>query len=205
MATTPATAKPLLRRSVWVAKGEEAKLITPTDLAVSVVLGVAVVLTLLIGWLDTVQQYPTTVPLQKIRIDIPTAAELNPAPFVEVVAEQTTFNKVTRTATMDVEVTNTGDTPITLREYAASTVEFKNQALEPDAEHLLVVEPGGPINPGQTRTLTLTMQDPIWEETQLLTRLEAQLRFGGVLIFEDAAGVLNVISIDTALLPEFGA
>ena len=52
----------------------------------------------------------------------------------------------------------------------------------------MVVPDDNPINPGETRHLTLVMADSVWEHHGLISLKEVQSSLGGLLIFEDAQG-----------------
>jgi hypothetical protein len=80
---------------------------------------------------------------------------------------------------------------------------FMNTDLVSQGEHLLVLDPPGAINPGETKHLTLMMTDPSWEQQRLVDLNQPQLRFGGVLIFESVAGDRSVTAIDAPLHPYF--
>jgi len=195
--------KPFVKRFISVRAGEdEAKLITRRELAFSAVLGVATVATIAVGWLVTREQYPVTIPHQVIRVDIPRPEQ--PKRFVTVEATESRYDPSIDTLTMDVTVTNNGSTPVTIDEFTTSTLVFQNAELSPDAELRLISEPAGAIAPGETRTITLTMANEAWERTRLMDFQQPQLRVGGILIFRNAEGVRNVISVSPSLRPVFG-
>jgi methane/ammonia monooxygenase subunit B len=194
-------AQPLLRRSLAVGGGVEETLITRRDLRVSVVLGVLTGVAILVGYLTTKASYPDTIPHQVIRVEIPTRRQ--PARAVEVKREVVKYNPVARTLTMELEVSNRGDKPALLRQFVTSMLTFMNRDVAPGAEHLLVLDPAGPVNPGETKLLKLTMRDPIWERQRLVDLAQPQLRFGGMLIFETSAGVRSVAAVDAPLTPYF--
>ena len=110
---------------------------------------------------------------------------------------------MTRTLTLAGEVTNTDAQPALLKQFVTSMLTFRNADLVPRGEHLLVLDPPGAVNPGETKRLTLMMTDPIWEQQRLVDLSQPQLRFGGVLIFESATGDQSVTAIDAPLHPYF--
>jgi methane/ammonia monooxygenase subunit B len=196
-------AQPILRRSLWVASGAEDKLITRRDLRVSAALGIATAVAILAGTLTTHAAYRHTIPHQVVRVDVPPRPQ--PAPSIEIRREvaRYTHNPVARTLTLEVQVTNRGDKPARLRQFVTSMVSFVNREVAPDAEHLLVVEPGAVVNPGETKVLKLRMTDPVWEQQRLIDMTQPQLRFGGVLIFETPAGARSLAGVDAPLQPYF--
>jgi hypothetical protein len=113
------------------------------------------------------------------------------------------YNPVTRTLSLEGEVTNTNAQPALLKQFVTSMLTFRNMDLVPRGEHLLVLDPPGAVKPGETKRLKLVMTDPIWEQQRLVDLNQPQLRFGGVLIFESAAGGRSVTAIDAPLHPYF--
>jgi hypothetical protein len=94
-------------------------------------------------------------------------------------------------------------TPALLKQFITSMPTFKNVELVPRGEHLLVLDPPGAINPGETKPLKIVMTDPVWEQQRLVDLRQPQLRFGGVLIFESTTGTRSVTAIDAPLHPYF--
>jgi methane/ammonia monooxygenase subunit B len=197
-------AQPILRRSLWMARGAEERLITPRDLRVSAVLGVLTAVVILVGFLTTKAAYPHTIPHQVVRVGVPGRPQ--PGRFIEVKREvaRYTYNPVPRTLALEVEVANKGDKPVRVRQFTTSMLSFLNRDMAPEAEHRLVIEPAGPVNPGQTKVLKLMMTDPVWERQRLIDVAQPQLRFGGVLIFESSDGTRSLAPIDAPLQPFFG-
>jgi methane/ammonia monooxygenase subunit B len=196
-------AQPVLRPSLWVASGTEERLITRRDRRVSIVLGVLTGMAIGIGVLTTKASYPHTIPHQVIKVEIPTGPQ--PASFVKIKREAVRYDPDARTLTLEVEVTNTDEKPAILRQFVTSMLIFMNTDLVPQGEHLLVLDPPGPVNPGETKLLRLLMTDPIWEQQRLVDLSQPQLRFGGVLIFESSVGGRSVTAIDAPLHPYFGS
>jgi len=194
-------AQPILRRSLWVTSGAEEQLITRRDCWVASVLGVLTGAAILVGFLTTKAAYPHTIPHQVIKVDIPTGPQ--PASFIQLKCPEVRYNPVTRTLTLAGEVTNTDAQPALLKRFVTSMLTFTNIDLVSQGEHLLVLDPPGVVNPGETKRLTLVMTDPIWEQQRLVDLGQPQLRFGGVLIFEGAAGGQSVTAIDAPLHPYF--
>jgi methane/ammonia monooxygenase subunit B len=194
-------AQPMLRRSLGVARGAEGELMTRRDLRVSAVLGVLTTLVILVGILTTLAAYPHGIPHQVIKVDIP--ARPQPERIVGVNRGIAKYTPATRTLTLQVEVTNTGDEPLRLRQFVTSDVSFLNTAIVPKAEHLLVEETGDGVKPGETKVLTLTMADPVWHEKRLVDLRQPQLRFGGVLIFEGSQGARSLSPVNAQLRPHF--
>jgi methane/ammonia monooxygenase subunit B len=194
-------AQPILRRSLWVASGAQDRLMTRRDCWVSGGLGVLTVVAILVGFLTTRASYPYTILHQVIRVDIPTGPQ--PRNVVQIKRVEVRYNPVTRTLTLEGVVTNTDAHPALLQQFVTSMVTFKNMELVPRGEHLLVLDPPGIINPGETKHLKIVMTDPVWEQQRLVDLRQPQLRFGGLLIFESTTGTRSVTAIDASLHPYF--
>ncbi len=192
-------AQPILRRSLWVAGGAEEQLMTRRDYWVASGLGVLTVVAILVGFLTTRASYPYTIPRQAIRVDIPTGPQ--PGSVVQIKRPEVRYNPVARTLTLEGMVTNTDAQPALLQQFVTSMLTFRNVELVPRGEHLLVLDPPGAINPGETSTLKVVMTDPVWEQQRLVDLRQPQLRFGGVLIFESTTGTRSVTAIDPPLRP----
>jgi methane/ammonia monooxygenase subunit B len=194
-------AQPILRRSLWIASGAEEQLMTQRDRWVASVLGILTGVAIIVGFLMTKTSYPYTIPHQVIKVDIPTGPQ--PASLVQMKRAEVRYNPVTRTLTLEGEVTNTDAQPAFLKQFVTSMLTFMNTDLVPRGEHRLVLDPPGAVNPGETKRLKLVITDPIWEQQRLVDLNQPQLRFGGVLIFESAAGDRSVMAIDASLHPYF--
>ena len=194
-------AQPILRRSLWVASGAEDQLMTRRGRWVASALGILTSVAIIVGVLTTKASYPYTIPHQVIKVDVPTGPQ--PASLVQMKRAEVRYNPVTRTLTLEGEVINTGAQPALLKQFVTSALTFRNTDLVPRGEQVFVLDPPGALNPGETKRLTLTMTDPIWEQQRLVDLNQPQLRFGGILIFESAAGDRSVTAIDAPLHPYF--
>jgi methane/ammonia monooxygenase subunit B len=199
--------RPILRRTLWVASGAEAQLITRRDLLVSVLVGVLTIAMILVGYLSTTRSYPDIIPQQVVRLEIPRLPQ--PERVVEITPGVAKYHPATRTLTMELRATNRGSRPVSLQQFSTSMLSFmslatSNQAPTPGAVYALRVDPGLPIHPGRTQLLKLTITSKMWEEHRLMDLREAQLRFGGLLFFQDSTGLRSVVPIDLPLQPSFG-
>ena len=92
---------------------------------------------------------------------------------------------------MQVEVTNSGESSVLLRKFVTSYLSFINQESftaypDPDGKAIIMdVQPTGLVQPGDTQTLTLTMQDAVWDRQRFIAFDQPQLSAAGVLVFVD--------------------
>lgn len=117
--------------------------------------------------------------------------EFAPPPIeVPVVAEavgiEATYDPDTTTVTMSADVTNVGESDIEVSQFTTSTLTFVNPDLaEPTLEQAaMTVEPSGPISPGETATITLTMPDERWDTEKVIPTAESQLEIVGLWVFD---------------------
>ena len=79
-----------------------------------------------------------------------------------------------------------------LRKFTTSYLSFINQDtqdLYPDSQNelpLMQVEPSGLLQPGETKLLTLTIQDAIWETDRFIEFDQPQITAAGMLVFTNA-------------------
>src|SRR5690606_36971827 len=104
-----------------------------------------------------------------------------------------TFNLPLRRLEMDVRVTNGANRPVDVGQFLTGYMRFVNADVIPGVERQdsydavapdgLIYE-DGPIQPGETRVITVAMQDALWEE-QRMTGLveEPDLAMSGILFF----------------------
>lgn len=192
--------KPILARAPLVASG--LNLITRRDTRVSVIFAIVTGLILWFGYTTTKASYPEHIPLQINRITPPRLPD-EPR-LAEVTPQKVVYNRKTRTLTMDVRVTNVSDKRLELQQMVFAYLDFKNKGLEPNAEHLMVVEPSGPIQPKETKALKLTFTDPAWEteRLELLPIQEVQTIIACLSEFVDTEGRRQHITIQARVLPE---
>jgi hypothetical protein len=149
-------------------------------------LGILTVTAIIVGVMTTRASYPHTIPHQVIKAEIPMAPQ--PANVVQVKRAAVRYDPPSRTLKLEVEVTNTAEKPAVLSQFVTSLLTFRNSDLAPQGEQRFILEPPGPVNPGETKLLRLLMTDQVWEQQRLVDLSQPQLRFGGVLMFESSAG-----------------
>ena len=178
--------RPLLYRAKLLATGQnvEEELVGPRErrFGVYVVASVAVILAGGLFWAKSA--YPDTIP-QQIRRHDPPALVLPQNLKVET-ADIIRYSPDEEKLSWQLNVTNNGTSAYSIREFPTSTITFGVPGT--GQEYSMVVPDDDPINPGETRHLTLVMADSVWEHHGLISLKEVQSSLGGLLIFEDAQG-----------------
>ena len=198
-------------RYLAVRRGAEDQLVSDRDRKVGVALVVTTFALVLVGNDLARRWYPITIPLQSARQAVKPLPEEKSAVEVELV--EAGYEVPGRTVVLRVQVTNRGSEPLRLGEFTTANVRFLDDAVvKPgagDPEDLIAssglrVDPPSPIAPGETRTLTLSATDPVWETERLALLIhDPDSRFGGLLLFYDPAGKRRVATIGGPILPSF--
>ncbi|MEW6475206.1 MAG: methane monooxygenase/ammonia monooxygenase subunit B [Actinomycetota bacterium] len=178
--------RPLLYRAKLLATGEnvEEELVGPRERRFGVYTAVGIAVILGSGMLWAKNAYPETVP-QQIRRHNPPALDLPKTLAVEN-TDLIRYSPTEEKVTWKLKVTNNGQQPASIREFTTSTVTFGVPGS--GQEYSLVVPDDAPINPGETRELTLVMADSVWGHHGLISLHEVQSSLSGLLIFEDPTG-----------------
>jgi methane/ammonia monooxygenase subunit B len=181
--------------------GQDIGLITKRDHTVSNWLLVATLALLVIGWVYQAMMYPIKIPQQVLRFAPPELAQ--PEQFAKALPKEATFDPQTSTLVMTVDVTNTGKAPMTLSGFTTSSLTFVEQsAAGTGAEHVMVVAPAASVGPGETKTLTLTLRDPVWRDTRMIEVNRPRIEVAGQLLFKDASGTQNQTTISSSINPK---
>jgi len=181
---------------------QEIGLITKRDHKWSNVMMLATVGLLAVGWIYQSVMFPVKIPQQVLRFAPP---ELPSAPvFAAAIPKGATFDPNTSTLTMDVDVTNNGQSPMTLKGFTTSSLTFQDQASAgTGAEHVMTVGPTNTIAPGETKTLNLTLRDPVWRDARMIEVNRPRIEVAGQLLFQDAQGTENQATIASSVNPIF--
>lgn len=207
--------KPLFHaRYASVKAGQGDRLITMGDKVVSVV---AIVLALgltVYGYSAAETRYPVTLPLQSAMATVPASPSMTAG--VQVTLDRASYRVPGRAMQMVVNITNTGDKPLRVGEFNTAGVRFLNpkvgvmdEITEKYPSYLLAregltVSDDNPIQPGETRKLTLVAQDAAWEVERLSSLIyDPDSRFGGVLYLYDADGKRTIAEVGGTLVPTF--
>jgi ammonia/methane monooxygenase subunit B/uncharacterized protein DUF4232 len=175
--------------------------ITKQDHRVSNLLLLATIVLLAVGWIYQSAAFPLKIPQQVFRFTPPELAQ--PAQFAKAQPKDATFDPQTSTLVMNVDVTNTGQSPITLKGFTTSSLTFVDQTSAPTgAEHVVAIAPQPTVGPGETKTLTLTLRDPVWRDTKMIEVNRPRIEVAGQLLFQDAAGAENQTTISSSINPK---
>src|ERR1700730_7342089 len=181
--------------------GQDIGLITKRDHRASNLLLLGNIALLVVGWVYQSVSFPIKIPQQVFRFtppDLPAAPQL-----ATVLTKDATFDPATSTLVMNVDVTNTGKSPITLKGFTTSSLTFVDQASAgTGAEHIMVISPQGAINPGETKTLNLTLRDPVWRDARMIEVNRPRIEVAGQLQFQDASGTQSQTTIASSVNPK---
>ena len=162
---------------------------------------------LLVGWVYQASAYPVKIPQQVVQFAPPETA-LDSAPQLAKVNPTTAdYEPDSRALTMELEITNISDSPITIAEYTTSTLTFIPQggsATAPAAyQQTMQVAPSGAIQPGQTQKVTFKIDGNALVEEHLVPTSESQLTMAGLVVFKDSTGKESSVEIEEPLRPRF--
>ena len=193
------------------ALGDEAdSMITTTDRNLAFGFLATTLVLIAFGFYSASSQYPNTIPLQTGRVAVTPSPE--PETVVTVQLDHATYKIPGRSLTLNTTITNLSDGPLEIGELATANVRFINDKvldLQPIDSHDLVAPSGlsvtgGTIAPGETREITITAADSLWE-THRLSRLiyDPDSRFAALLFFVDSDGERHVIEVSGPMIPTF--
>ena len=181
--------------------GQDIGLITKRDHTVSNWLLIATLALLVIGWVYQSSAFPIKIPQQVLRFTPPELAQ--PPEFAAALPKEATYDPQTSTLVMTVDVTNSGKSPMTLGGFTTSSLTFVEQSTAgTGAEHVMVVAPSATVAPGETKTLTLTLRDPVWRDTRMIEVNRPRIEVAGQLLFKDASGTQNQTTISSSINPK---
>jgi len=201
--------RPFLRRVFQVGVVPEEQLVSSGDKTVAVVLMVATVLIVTVGYVSTNGAYPITIPLQAGRMETPELAPttaFTPYAHATVKARPITavYTVPGRSLGFLVEVKNGSSRPQQLGGFITANLQFRDPSLFPDSRLKIKVEPSGPIAPGQTATLTIDATDAEWEYQRLAELIyDSDSRYGGLLEFFDPDKNRQIVEVGGPVIPSF--
>jgi len=205
-------AKPMFlpRSRVLLAYGA-ALLTSPTDRKVGMAVAILTCAIVWGGYRYTETVHPYTVPIQAGESKVePLPIAPNP---VAIKVTHANYDVPGRALRVTMEVTNNGDSGISIGEFTTAGVRFVNKLgqthLDPDYPRELVatgltVENDSAIQPGETREVKMEAKDALWEVQRLMALLgDPESRFGGLLMTWDEGGTRYINSIAGAVIPVF--
>jgi methane/ammonia monooxygenase subunit B len=203
----------LLRRYVFIEEHGEAEagsLISIKDMVVSAGFFGLTMVAIVTGYLWANASYPNTTPLQTGKVvtnEIPPQADV-----LDVVVSNAVYHIPGRAFNFDITVTNKGDSPLRVGDFATAGVRFVNADVltvepidksDPVSPAGLIVT-GPAVQPGETRTLTVSANDALWEKYRLTSLIyDPDSRFGGMLFFYDDEGNRYYSEVGGVMIPDF--
>lgn len=202
--------KSLLQRNVAVSEGRPETLVSKRDVKVGVVFAGIAMAVGLAGYFYAVASDGPHVPIQVARYVPPPTAPSTLTSQLDTAVESAVFQEKTGELVMKVNVTNNAASPVSLDhlQFADYDVVNKDRADTTEGMSLASVTPAGPIQPGETRDLTVTLDARQLASRNLLPLNEAQVRITGLIFFRDAAGQKSAAEINemtTGILPDFSS
>jgi methane/ammonia monooxygenase subunit B len=205
----------LLPRWIALTKGREDALISLKDVGVALALTVVVLALVFGGYAWEAERYPYNVPLQSGTSKIAPLPASDPGAVFKV--EKATYDVPGRSMRLTAAVTNSFTKPLTIGELTTANIRFVNRALPaeiaqidkgyPDdliARNDLVVSNNQPLNPGETRLITIEATDAVWETERLVSFLtDVDSKFGGLVFLYDDAGQRHIAEIGGPIVPTF--
>ena len=181
-------------------------LITPRDhMWMNVIAGLAIIL-LVVGWTYATRRYPVRWVQQTDWIS-PRSSSPGER-MAEVHASGATFDDATDTLIVKAQVKNLSKSDITVRQFIVGMATFVNggdqeqsKAGPRDFVGQLGVEPNGPIAPGETKDLTLTISSRIFSDERLVPIRAPQQFLAGVVRFVGAEGREELVTMRTSVVP----
>ena len=159
-------------------------------------------LLLVAGWVYQAAAFPTKMPQQIFQFAPPDPAIAKAPVFAEAAVGTADYDSGAQTLTIEVPVTNTGQTPMDLAQFTTTTLRWTTGTAA--GAGVMQVSPSATIEPGSSpTTLTLTMKDPAWETEHLVPIGESQLLITGILVFETPDGQVNLTELEANLQPRF--
>lgn len=192
--------------------GDDAdQMITTVDRRVGLIYLTLTLLFIVGGYQYAQASWPITTPLQTGRVDVPPA---DPgAATLKVKLIEARYRIPGRSFRIEMQVTNTGSSPVTVGEMAAGNLRFINCAvlqveaadeddlIAPDA---LRVE-NGPVLPGETKTLVIYADDAMWETQRMTTMIKSpDANVAALLFFFGEDGQRHLVEIGGPMIPVFG-
>jgi methane/ammonia monooxygenase subunit B len=181
-------------------------LITPRDHMWMDLLAGVTVLMLIVGWVYMAVKYPVRLPQQTVRF---APDPISPgAGLISVHPKGSTFDEKTDTLVINFSVKNNSASPVTLKQYIMAMTTFVNGgkedlAMAGPSEFVgqLIVEPDGPIQPGESKDLTLKMSNEVFLQERLIPLHDPQQLIAGLLRFQDDQGKEELVTLKSVLVP----
>lgn len=200
---------PRFKRVTELGPVEADKIITPNDRRAGLVFLVLALSVVAGSYMYTQEKWPITTPLQTGKIEVPPIDVDLP---LQVRLQDARYRIPGRSFRMELEVTNSGDSPVMVGEFAAGNLRFINsdvlKVTPKDEDDLVATDAlrveGGPIAPGETRTIVVYADDALWETQRMTTMIASpDALVAGMLFFFDANGERFPVEVGGMMIPEF--
>jgi methane/ammonia monooxygenase subunit B len=204
----------LIGRFVAVASGKGEEIITPQDRMVGAISLAAVLGTVIIFYAITVSNYPNTIPLQAgdFRNIEALSGEVDSGPL-KIQYLGGSYKVPGRELVAQFKITNEGKEAVRIGEFQTAGLRFLNPDVfttkvdYPDyllAERGLTLSDNAPIQPGETKEISVTVQDARWD-TERLSGLayDVDSSFAGLLFFFTASGERYPMEVGGSVIPTF--
>jgi methane/ammonia monooxygenase subunit B len=187
------------------------EIITQRDKTIgAAALGVTLLI-VIYGYASAQASYPRTLPLQAGKLIIH-PMEL-PAPTLAVKVLGGRYKVPGRELDFNIKITNNGKEAVRAGQFTTAGLVFLNPEVftgkyeYPEyalADRGLSVSDPKPLAPGETREMTVKVQDAIWD-VQRLSDLayDTDSQFGGLLMFYSDSGNREVVEVGGPVVPEF--
>lgn len=197
-----------------IEKGREDLLVTSTDDKVAVGLLVLVVGVTIFAFVQTQKAYPQLVPLQA---GVGSTPPLPAEPVaVAINFKRAEYDVPGRSMRITAEFVNKSGKPQRIGEFTTAGLRFVNknmpvavasvkgfpQELVPKSG--LSIEGDTPLQPGETRRITIDASDAAWEVERLVSFLtNVDARTGGLVLFYDNEGKRSISEVYGPIIPVF--
>lgn len=195
--------------------GDRSLLVTNTDRIVGAGLAVLTILIVYWGVVSAQSTFANVIPPQGSRAVVVPVPEA-PAP-VRAVLTRGTYDVPGRSMKLDVTMTNSGPDPVQLGEFLTSNLRFINHdvpqavaAVDPDYPKELIppsglkLSDGSPLQPGETRDLSIEATDVAWETERLASLVkDPDNTLGALLFFYDSEGNRTISTLSGPLVPVY--
>jgi methane/ammonia monooxygenase subunit B len=202
----------LIGRFVAVASGKAEEIITPQERMVGAVALAATLGVVIIFYAIAASSYPNTIPLQAGDF---TRIQAIDEPEVPLKLKYLggSYKVPGRELTATFRITNEGKEPVRIGEFGTAGLRFLNPDVYttkvdyPDyllADRGLSLSDNAPIQPGETKEVTLTIQDARWD-TERLSGLayDVDSSFAGMLFFFTPSGTRYPVEVSGSVIPSF--
>jgi methane/ammonia monooxygenase subunit B len=205
----------LIPRYLALKQEREDLLTTPLDLKVAIGLLIATILLAFGGYNWAVNKFPRTVPLQAGTMYTPPLPYVAPPATIEF--QQARYDVPGRSMRMAFKITNTGNKPLRIGEFATASIRFVNPDLPAAkanvapgypqdivARNGLTLSDDSEIRPGETKLIRIDATDAAWEIERLTSFLtDVDSKVGGLLFLFDSDGRRYIAEVGGPILPVF--